>query len=156
GQVAEVGAGHADHAPGDLFEVHVVGEGLVTGVDLEDLQSPLPGGPVDGDVPVEASGAKQGGVEDVGPVGGGHDDDGLGGGEAVHLAEDLVEGLLALVGAAAEAGAAHPADGVDLIDEDNAIMCQYVVGDERVMPVETEVVDEINRGQGLDLLDSSP
>ena len=37
--------------------------------------------------------------------------------EAVHLAEDLVERLLALVGAAADAGAAHAADGVDLVDE---------------------------------------
>ena len=37
--------------------------------------------------------------------------------EAVHLDEQLVEGLLALVVAAAEAGAAVAADGVDLVDE---------------------------------------
>ena len=37
--------------------------------------------------------------------------------KAVHLAEDLVERLLAFVGAAADAGAAHPADGVDFVDE---------------------------------------
>ena len=36
-------------------------------------------------------------VEDVGPVGGGEDDDALRAGEAVHLGEDLVERLLALV-----------------------------------------------------------
>ncbi len=41
----------------------------------------------------------------------------LGGAEAVHFAEDLVERLLALVVPAAEAGAALPADGVDFVDE---------------------------------------
>src|SRR5204862_6900566 len=40
--------------------------------------------------------------------------------EAVHLAEDLVERLLALVGAAAQPCAAHAAHGVDLVDEQDA------------------------------------
>ena len=39
--------------------------------------------------------------------------------EAVHLDEQLVERLLPLVVAAAEAGAAVAADGVDLVDEDD-------------------------------------
>ena len=40
--------------------------------------------------------------------------------EAVHLDEELIERLLALVVAAAETGAPVPADGVDLVDEDDA------------------------------------
>ena len=40
--------------------------------------------------------------------------------EAVHLDEQLVERLLALVVTAAEAGAAMAADRVDLVDEDDA------------------------------------
>ena len=71
------------------------------------------------DLAVEAAGAQQRGVEDVGPVGGRHHHDALGGLEAVHLGEHLVERLLALVVAAAEAGAALAADGVDLVDEDD-------------------------------------
>ena len=39
--------------------------------------------------------------------------------EAVHLDEQLVERLLALVVTAAEPGAAVTADGVDLVDEDD-------------------------------------
>ena len=74
---------------------------------------------VDRDLPVEAAGAQQRRVEDVGPVGGGDQDDAALDVEAVHLDEQLVEGLLALVVAAAEAGAAVPADGVDLVDEDD-------------------------------------
>ena len=45
--------------------------------------------------------------------------DALGGLEAVHLREHLVERLLPLVVAAAEAGAALAADGVDLVHEDD-------------------------------------
>src|SRR5207248_8447675 len=40
--------------------------------------------------------------------------------EAVHLDQDLVERLLALVVAAADPDAAAPPDRVDLVDEDDA------------------------------------
>ena len=77
-------------------------------------------GPVEDDLAVEAARAQQRRVEDVGPVGGGDDDHVGVGVEAVHLDQDLVERLLALVVAAAEAGAALAADRVDLVDEDDA------------------------------------
>ena len=64
-------------------------------------------------------GPQQRGVEDVGAVGGRHHHDALGGLEAVHLGEHLVQRLLALVVAAAETGAALATDGVDLVDEDD-------------------------------------
>ena len=80
---------------------------------------PSMSGRVDGDLPVEPARAQQRRVEDVGPVGGGDQDDAALGVEAVHLDQQLVEGLLALVVAAAHAGAAVPADGVDLVDEDD-------------------------------------
>ncbi len=74
---------------------------------------------LDGDLPVEAARAQQRGVEDVGPVGRGDEDDVRLDVEAVHLDEELVERLLALVVAPAHAGAAVPPDGVDLVDEDD-------------------------------------
>jgi hypothetical protein len=55
-----------------------------------------------------------------GPVGGRHHDDAEVGLEAVHLDQHLVQRLLALVVAAAQAGTAVAADGVDLVDEDDA------------------------------------
>ncbi len=61
--------------------------------------------PVDRDLPIEPAGPKQGRVQDLRPVAGRHDDDALGGVEAVHLHEELVERLLALVMAAE--GTAH-------------------------------------------------
>jgi len=96
-QVLQVGAGEAGGAAGDDLQVHLVRDGHLLAVDLEDLQAPLDVGPAHVDLPVEAAGAQEGGVEDVGPVGGGDQDHPLGGLEAVHLDEQLVQGLLALV-----------------------------------------------------------
>src|SRR5262249_47362036 len=64
--------------------------------------------------------AEQRRVEDVGPVRGGDEDDVVLHLEAVHLDEQLVQGLLALVVTAAQAGAAVAADGVDLVHEHDA------------------------------------
>ncbi|CAM3908256.1 hypothetical protein STAL104432_30540 [Streptomyces albus] len=117
--VAQVGAGETGGTAGDRAQVHVGRHGLALLVDLEDLQPALHVGAVDGDLPVEAAGTQQGGVQDVGPVGGGDQDDAALDVEAVHLDQQLVERLLALVVTAAHAGAAVTADGVDLVDEDD-------------------------------------
>ena len=97
-----------------------LGQRLAAGVDLEDLLAAVAVGAVDDDLAVEAAGAQQRRVEDVGPVGGGDQDDVVLHLEAVHLDQELVQGLLALVVAAAHAGAAVAADGVDLVHEDDA------------------------------------
>ena len=116
-EVGEVGAGEAGRAAGQHVEADVVGQRLALGVDVEDRLAALEVGLVDHDLAVEAPGPQQRRVEDVGPVGGGDEDDAGAGVEPVHLDQQLVEGLLALVVAAAHAGAAVAADGVDLVDE---------------------------------------
>ena len=102
------------------LEVDVGRERRALGVDAEDLLAAAHVGAGHGDAPVEAAGAQDGRVEDVGAVGRGDDDDAVVRLEAVHLDEELVERLLALVVPAAEARAAVTADGVDLVDEDDA------------------------------------
>jgi hypothetical protein len=89
-------------------------------VDRQDAFAALDVGTVDDDAAVEAAGPQQRRIEHVGPVGGRDEDDALVRLEAVHLDEQLVERLLALVVPAAEPGAAMAADGVDLVDEDDA------------------------------------
>ena len=69
---------------------------------------------------IEAAGTQQRRIEHVRTVGGGDQDDAFVGLEAVHLDQQLVQGLLALVVSAAEACAAMAADSVDFVDEDDA------------------------------------
>ena len=103
--------------PRDAEQVDVLRHRLAARVHLQDLVPPGEVRGVHGDLPVEAAGPQQRRVEDVGPVGGRDQDDPAADVEAVHLDEQLVERLLALVVAAAHAGAAVPPDGVDLVDE---------------------------------------
>ena len=115
--VGQVGAGEAGGTAGDDVEVGVGGDGLAAGVHLQDA---LAAGQVrlgHHDLAVEPARAQQRRVEDVGPVGGRDDDDAALGVEPVQLDQHLVQGLLALVVAAAETRAAVPAHGVDLVHE---------------------------------------
>ena len=105
-EVGEVSTAHPRRAPGHHGEVDVVVEALVLAVHLEDRHPLLDLGQGDDDLAVEPTGTQKGGVEDVGPIGGRHHHDALSGLEAVHLRQQLVERLLALVVAAAEAGTA--------------------------------------------------
>ena len=89
-------------------------------MDPQDLGAALDVGNVDDDLAVEATRPQEGRVQDVGPVGRTEHDDPERAGEAVHLDEQLVEGLLTLVVAATHAGATLAASGVELVDEDDA------------------------------------
>ena len=117
--VGQVGAGEAGGAAGDGQQVDPGRHRLALGVHLEDPVAADHVGRLDRDLAVEPAGAQQRRVEDVGAVGRRDEDDVGLDVEAVHLDEQLVEGLLALVVATAEAGATVPADGVDLVDEDD-------------------------------------
>jgi hypothetical protein len=119
-QVGQVGAREAGGAAGQGLDVDVGGQRHVLHVHADDL---LAAGDVrigHHDLAVEAARTQQGRVQHVGTVGGGDQDDAFVGLEAVHLDQQLVEGLLALVVAAAQAGAAMATDGVDFVDEDDA------------------------------------
>ena len=118
-EVRQVGAAHAGRPARDHLQAHRCVQGFTLGVDLEDRQSLVEVGQGNDDLTVETTRAQQRGVEHVGPVRRGDDDDAFGGVEAVHLVEHLVEGLLAFVVSAADARTALAPDGVDLVDEDD-------------------------------------
>ena len=120
GQVGQVRAGEADGAARHLHDADVFRERFAAGVNLQDRFASLAVRPAHHDLAVEAARPQEGGVEHVGAVGGGHDDDAFVLVETVHFGQHLVERLFALVVAAAEARAAAPPDGVDLVDEDDA------------------------------------
>lgn len=119
-QIGEVRAGKARGQCGYLFEVYILGQRHLLNMNLQDVQPPLLVGPVHQHLAVEAAGTQQRLVEDFGAVGGGEDDQPDRAVEAVHLREQLVEGLLALVVAAdGAADAARAAQRIELVDEDD-------------------------------------
>ena len=75
---------------------------------------------IEHNAPVKTAGAQQGRVKDIRAVGGGHDDDVGIGIKAIHFNQHLVQGLLALIMAAAQAGAALAADRINFIDKHDA------------------------------------
>src|SRR5512135_2224545 len=69
---------------------------------------------------VEPARSQESRIEYIGAIGRGNENHTLVALEPVHFDEELVKGLLAFVMTAAESGAAMPAHGVYLIDEDDA------------------------------------
>ena len=118
-EICQVGPGHSRGAAGDDRQVQVGAHPLVLAVHLQDRQALVEIGQRDDYLAVETARPQQRRVEDVGPVGRGHDDDALGDVETVHFVEHLVEGLLTLIVPATQSSAALAPDGVDLVDEDD-------------------------------------
>ena len=96
------------------------------------------------DTSVETSRTQKGRVENVGPVGGGNQDDAVVGFEAVHLDKQLIERLLALVVTAAQAGAAVAPDGVDLVNKDDAGSVLLALLEQVAHPARTHAHEHLN------------
>ena len=119
-QVGKVGAAEAGGFAGQDFDLDLFGQGLAGGVHFQDGGAAGDIGQVQGNAAVKAAGPQQRRVQDVRAVGGGNDDDVGIGLKAVHFHQNLVEGLLPLVVAPAEAGAAMPPHGVDFVHKEDA------------------------------------
>ena len=119
-EVGQIGARETGRLAGQLLRVDGLVERLALGVDLEDGHAAPEVRPIQDDLAVEAAGPKERRVKDIRPVGGRHDDDVGVRVEAVHLDEDLVQGLLALVVRTAQPGTALAPDGIDLVNEHDA------------------------------------
>mmetsp|Transcript_52654 Transcript_52654/g.124619 ORF Transcript_52654/g.124619 Transcript_52654/m.124619 type:complete len:354 (-) Transcript_52654:286-1347(-) len=119
--VCDVRAGEARREGGHALRhlVEAVAQLDLLQVNLVDLEAAANVGLVDLDLPVEPARAEEGGVEDVGTVRPRQHHNPSQRVEPVHLDEELVEGVLALVVAASgeAALAARAADRVDLVDE---------------------------------------
>ena len=119
-QIGEISTGISRGATGNLIQVNVLGQCLAAGMDVEDLKSAGVIGAVDGDLAIKTTGTHQRSIENIRTVGGRHDDDAGVAFEAIHLRQELVEGLLPLIVATTKAGTTLTTDGVDLVNEDDA------------------------------------
>ena len=122
-QVGQISAGKAAGGSSDLVEVNALRELHLLGIDLENGFAAGEVGAIHQHLTVETAGAQQRCIEGFGLVGGRqHDHRLVFGAEAIHLGEQLVERLLALVVAADHAHRAGTAlaDGIEFVDEDDA------------------------------------
>ena len=118
--IGQLRAGSAGGHPGHGIEIHARGQCDLFGVDFQDLLAALEVGQLHGHPAVKAAGAGEGRVQRLRAVGGGQNDDAVVILKAIHLGQQLVQGLLPLVVAAVLAAVALLANGVDLINEDDA------------------------------------
>ena len=119
-QVGQIGAGHAGRAARQDVRLHIGRHRHLAHVHHENLLAAADIRQRHHHLAVEAARAQQRGIEHVGTVGRGDHDHARVALEAVHLHQQLVQRLLALVVAAAQAGAALAADRIDFIDEHDA------------------------------------
>ena len=101
-------------------EVHALGNFHFFSVDFKDFFTSLHVWKRNGDLAIKAAWTQEGRVEDIRAVCGCDDDDAFLSVEAVHLDEELVEGLLPFVVSAAHAVSAVATHGVNFINEHEA------------------------------------
>ena len=118
-QICQIGTSEANGHLGELLKLNVLVHRLVLGMHAQDLLAALHIRTVDRNLTVKTTGTQQRRIQNVGAVGGGDQDDRLAFLKAVHLDQQLVERLLALVVTAAQASSALTSHGIDLIDEDD-------------------------------------
>mmetsp|Transcript_32447 Transcript_32447/g.58058 ORF Transcript_32447/g.58058 Transcript_32447/m.58058 type:complete len:217 (-) Transcript_32447:34-684(-) len=119
-QVGEVGAGETGRAQRDGLQADIVQQLLVTGVHIQNLTAALLIRHVHANLAVKAPGTEERGVQNVRAVGRRDDNDTGVALKAVHLRQQLVQRLLALVVAAADAGATRAAHRINLVHKHNA------------------------------------
>src|SRR5262249_22794076 len=89
-QICKVGPRKSGRASCDYGNVHIVGQWNLSDVDSEDTFAPFNIGARNDNTPVEAAGAQQCRIEDVGSVCSGNQNDAFVGLETVHFDQQLV------------------------------------------------------------------
>src|SRR5262249_20788868 len=118
--VGELGAGETRRAARQDGKIHVVRQRNLAGMHTQNLFASTDVRKRNHNTAIEAAGPQQRRIKNVRAVGGGDQDHAFVGLKAVHLHQQLVQSLLALVVPAAQACAAMTAHGVNFVDEDNA------------------------------------
>ena len=108
--------GHSCHG----FKVHIVGNLYLFGVNLQNFLPAVQIRQLHGNPAVKPAGTGQGRVKGLGAVGGGQNNHAAVVLKAVHLRQQLVQGLLPFVVAPHAAGVSLLANGVNLVNEHDA------------------------------------
>src|SRR6266511_2658800 len=147
--VGEVRADESRSLCGDLGQVDRRRQFDFFGMEPENPLPPFYVGTVNQYLTIEPSGAQQRRVENFRPVGGGHDNDALIRVKSVHLSEQLIERLLALVMARQNVHATSFTERVELVDEYNARRMLHRLSKQITNPRRSDAnehLDEIGAG----------
>ncbi len=118
-QVLDVGTRHAGRCLSHDLQINIGGQGNVPNVNFEDRQAARFCGAADRYVSIKASRPKQRRIENVRAIGCGDNDDRIVGLKTIHLAKDLIQGLLAFIVSTSQSGTSLATDCVDFVDEDD-------------------------------------
>ena len=119
-QVGQISPGEPRRAAGNDPQVHIRPKRNFARMDIENFLAPVDIWVWHMDLPVKPARAQQRLVKHISPVGCRQQNYALIGLKPVHLDQKLVQGLLALVIAAAHAGATMAANSVDLVNKHDA------------------------------------
>ena len=89
-------------------------------MDLQDGKTPFDVGCINGHLTIKAAWTQQGGIQHIRTVGGRQNDDAAVALKAIHLSEQLIEGLFALIVSAADTSSALTANGINFVNKDQA------------------------------------
>src|SRR5882757_4356232 len=149
--VGQIGAGESWSTTGQDPEVDIFRQRYLLGVNAEHFLAPAYVGPAHNHPAVEATGTEQGGIEHVGAVGGSDQNDAVVGLKTVHLNQQLIQGLLPLIVAAAKTGAAMTSNGIDFVDEDDAGGILFSLFEQITYPAGADAdehLDKVGTGNG--------
>ena len=116
--------------------------------DLKNLDAPCNIWPVNGDLPIEPPWPEECRVQHIRPIGGGKHNDTAVASEAIHLRQELINGLLPLVITPTKSGTTLPPDGINLINEDNAGRLGLGLLEEVAHPGGTDTDEELDELRG--------
>src|SRR5919109_835937 len=119
-EILQIGAGKTGCSTRQHGDVHVGCQRYLAGMDLENALTPFDIGSRDYNAAIKSSRPEQRRIQHVGSISCGDENDTLIRFESIHFDQQLVQGLLALVMAAAKTGAAMASHRVDFVDKNDA------------------------------------
>ena len=136
----------------DLVEVDGIIQLHISCMHLQNIDTTLEVRLLHDDTTIETTRTKQRRIENLRTVRRAHDHDALRRIEAIHLGQQLIQGLLTLL-VSTEAGISRLTDGIDLIDEDDAWcrLCRLLEQITHTARTDAdEHLDEIRTGQTVE------
>ncbi len=119
-QVGQISTGKTGRPSGNQFEVDILGQLFVAGVNLENFVATLEARPIYGHLAIKTTRTQQGRIKDIRPVGSGDDNNTCVALKAIHFGQQLIEGLFTLIVTATNTSTPLTTNSINFINKNNA------------------------------------